>query len=419
MPRSLAAIALILTLLSGILLGQIRTIGQREIYLPARPSANAIALVQTFYGEVNRFLADGDASVLAPYLHPEFADHASYVDSSGTMDDYLDYLRSIRQVVPGLRMESLVISALGDLVVVDVRTAENHKGEFTGFEFELEQGDSGYEILRLERGVIAERWGSRTLPPRFVPALQMSLPVSADSFRELRVDRLELASEAQLTLEQRDPSVLIVESGIIEYELQDMMELPTGPIAVVEQTAGSSNVLSVETASLEPGLPAVLPGGASIRLSNSGSIPAAALLITAKRQAILPTGGVTDGQAIAATGVRVTLLAASGVKGLPASNQIVLSLGMAMLPAGTSLPLHSVEAAEIFVVNAGQLATEYRDGMIDSRASTGEFTKAASGQMFGIGDAGRVHATTGIEYRATGSTPASVWIITMQPSDIR
>src|SRR5688572_9290932 len=104
MARTARAIALMLMLLTGVVLGQLYRLdspGAATI-----PAANPLALqtAERFYAAVNSLLETGDPSALRGTLHDRFVDRASDHESPASAGELEDQLLALRQSLPGIRV---------------------------------------------------------------------------------------------------------------------------------------------------------------------------------------------------------------------------------------------------------------------------------------------------------------------------
>src|SRR5680860_24299 len=76
MPRTAAAFALTLTLLTGIVLGQLHSAGSTRSFATAVPNSHASQTATSFYEAINSLLETGDPGDLRSILHSAFIDHA-------------------------------------------------------------------------------------------------------------------------------------------------------------------------------------------------------------------------------------------------------------------------------------------------------------------------------------------------------
>jgi steroid delta-isomerase-like uncharacterized protein len=112
------------------------------------------AALRRFYEEV---LNGGNLEVADQLLAPDAVDHT--LGSRG-LQAYKQFLSSVHQAFPDMRVEVHDMIAEGDLVATRVTYSGTHQGEFlgvpaTGRRIEV----SGVDFLRMRDGRQAEHWG--------------------------------------------------------------------------------------------------------------------------------------------------------------------------------------------------------------------------------------------------------------------
>src|SRR5687768_1505677 len=150
MPRTLVLFALILTLVTGLVLGQMSSLGQKPVQIAATSDSGAAETARAFYRAINLYLRTGDAQTVEQLLAPGFAGHAPLRAGVESAEAFLQYLESIRSTFPGLQLEVSDISAQAGTVAVDITLTGDTNGAFTGLPLDAGAGVSGYEVLRVE-----------------------------------------------------------------------------------------------------------------------------------------------------------------------------------------------------------------------------------------------------------------------------
>jgi quercetin dioxygenase-like cupin family protein/predicted ester cyclase len=417
MPRTIVLFALILTLMTGLVLGQMSSLFQKPVLIAATSDSAAAETARTFYRAINLYLGTGDAQTLEQLLAPGFVGHVPHVDGVESAQAFLQYLESLRSTFPGLQLEVRDLSAQAGTVAVDIKLTGDTIGAFTGLPLDAGAGVSGYEVLRVEGQQIAERWGSREMPPSFRLAFAGEMPVNADIFSEPRIERLELKPNGVLELIDYGGFLLIAESLGLTYEV---VSLPYPANTSKSPFARSSSDFPVPDEGMSvaaaPGEAAAFPAGVRLQMLNTGSEVVHALVVSV-RQAQLSMGGELPYKVLESIGAERSLMAGGGVvpTSLPDSTRLI-SVGAIVLPPGAVIPRHVTVDAELLVVADGQIEVAVDQGTMVWSQPGKSFTVVRDVQTIGAGDAARANPGTVVEYRTGREEPATLWIVTIGES---
>ena len=102
---------------------------------------------------------------------------------------------------------------------MDITLTGGTNGAFLGLPLDAGAGVSGYEVLRVEGQQIAERWGSREMPPLLHQVFSADLPIPANTILEPRIERLAWEPNGLLELIDYGGFLLIAESWGLTYEV--------------------------------------------------------------------------------------------------------------------------------------------------------------------------------------------------------
>ena len=131
--------------------------------IQAVPSAQVEATTLAFYQGVNDYLEDGNDSALRGTLHPKFVNHQPGGSTNGNDQGFFQQLDSIRRFYPGIQIEPHVtpLSSSAASITLSWNTVTRH--DFAGIG--IDPGDliGRLDLLRIERGLIVERWSSAVL----------------------------------------------------------------------------------------------------------------------------------------------------------------------------------------------------------------------------------------------------------------
>ena len=97
MPRTAAGIAILLTLITGMIVGQLHLVaGNRVITPPVSMQKPADPqLVAAFYESLNHVIRTGDASDVYTLLAPGFVDNSPFLPAPGTTETLLRYFHGL------------------------------------------------------------------------------------------------------------------------------------------------------------------------------------------------------------------------------------------------------------------------------------------------------------------------------------
>ena len=403
MPRRIAFTALALMFLTGLVFGQLHTIGgsyERPATVTNRAASEA---AQGFYDAIDRFLSGEDASIVARNLAPEFVDHSPIFAGNGAADDLIRYLSSLRSSFPEVRLEVAELIASESTVAVDVVVAGSSNGSFAGLGIGKTTSTPGHELLHIEDGLITERWGSQTLPPLFETVTRAGARLNSAPWVEPRLERFALEAGESFTARNRDGALLIVEHG--DFEVVIERDAPGPPIErgfiLPDQTPTPG-----DTISLRAGDMVALPAGPDFRGWLSGG--QSGELLTLKLQ-MLPHSDFVSGafQPLAYDGVPVV----AGINFPAGLNSYDLWIGRAVLPPGTGIPSHLVTGAELVSVIRGELVVTASGGNVVVNGGVSIMTTATGIQTLAAGDGMGAVAGSEIGFRASDTVPAEILFI--------
>jgi predicted ester cyclase/mannose-6-phosphate isomerase-like protein (cupin superfamily) len=410
MPRRIIAPALVLSLLTGLVLGQLRHLGiDQAAAVPSRNSSS-LATAHVFYAAVNQYLGTGDPAPVADLLAPDFVSHNGSLADDQTAEEFLRYLASIRSGFPGLRFETADLVAQDNAVAVEVSLTGSRKGTFAGLDVEAGSGGAGYELLGINEGQVVELWGSRDLP-LFETMLEADGPAVSNSYLEPQFERRFFDKGTEFSYENAQGAVLIPESAGLSLEIEN------GPVTVSSASdeaawpASDERIAHAnEAVHLEPDATVQIPAGHPFRVWNSGADVASMLVLSIRQidpqyyQYTAMSGGGQQSE----TSFEVL---ASGGRLRPFHGPYTIMIGRATLPPGTEIPTHVTGENEMLAVTSGTIEVTVADGTTWlSNEDVGLRTVEGTVELT-AGDGVSSHDGAEIGYRATGSEAAEVWVI--------
>ena len=420
MPRPVAIAALFLMLLTGLVLGQMHTLGTVETPISTDSNTPGTALALQFYEAANTLLATGDATELSAVLHGDFTDHRALTSQARSTDDLIRYFESVREVFPGVHLEATSLQAVGRLVVAEVTLARDLTGSLAGIPFQVRSPSNGFELLRIADDKIVERWDNQPLP--LIETAQLTPPIqSGPGWRSVPVvERHSFEPRGIDEGNSQNGTIFIVESG--------SLNLSTGgdPPVILEMQADfdragePTQAVAVKgSVSLAPGSIAIVPGETRYRAWNSESSNASVLQLTFETLYSSSFDAmVQDDREEMPTGVQTTTFA-EGEHYLPFSNNpFELQVAHAILTPGTSVAAHVVNESETLIVVRGSIEVSTIDG-VALQSTDRSLPQTISGNSV-IDARNGVNATQDaqIGYDVAGNEPAEVWLVNViSPGD--
>lgn len=418
MPRVVSVVALVLMLLTGLVLGQMTSLGRNPAPLAATSDTASAETARAFYSAINLFLKTGDAGSVAHVLAPTFVGHSAHSSREESADDLIHYWQSLRSTFSGLKLEVSDLSAQAGIVAVDVTITGETSGSFAGVALDAGAGVSGYEVLRVEGEQIVERWGSREMPPLYQFGISVDIPIPANAIPEPRIERLTFEPNGSLEVIDHDGFVLIAESGTITYQGVRRRIDRSDPGMVSESASTDSALGKIDaTVELKTGQAFDAPAGVRYRIVNHGPGSANALMLSI-RQGQLGMGNVVAQEVTESIGVNRTLLAGGGSATAQYENgSRAVAVGQVVLSPGATIPRHVVEDAELLVVIEGEIDVTVHHGTLIWNQPGKSFVTVAHKQTISAGQGARANPGAVLEYHAGGDEPATLWIVTIQGGD--
>jgi predicted ester cyclase len=403
--RVVFSCALVLALLTGAVLGQ-----SRALLAPVAPVAGANdeateAVARRFYDAVNAALGSGDLDTLSAIVTPDFADHTGSENGAGSREDLLDAVRRLAAERPVPRLTTLDLTATGPRVTARLQLDGGTPRDFLGLTVATGTAWSEIEILRVERGRVAERWRTPVGTTQLEPLADVAVDVHALGPRVVTLVRLTLSRGSRYRVPPTVLSAAYLESGTLVVP-PDPQE--PGP-ARTWRAGGTSEVVAAgDRAVLDAGDLLVPARHAAPTLVNDGGGVATVLLLT------MVDAGAGDGRAANATvppdGVTVTVLT-GGVEVTPRFGEARLLIGRATLAAGTALGPHAASNPELISVETGSVRLTAAETGVSIRRKADETVEEADGAVLAAGDGALVPPGALVDLRAEGSGPTVMLVV--------
>jgi quercetin dioxygenase-like cupin family protein len=406
MPRAAVGVALVLTLVTGIVLGQLHSLDNPSVTaVPAASNRQAMLTARDFYDAVNTLLSFGNPSHLRGLVHPQFSDHSRHRDP-GTADDLETDLLALRLAFPDLRIEPSNIVAHSGLVMTSLKVTGSPRGEIEGVAIDSDIVDAGFDYLRVEDGVVIERWASPALPwpahAQTIDTLDNIMPRT--TIRYVQLERITLERFAQRVFGGHSGTMLIIESGSIG--------LYRGLPNAVVNAAG----VPIGGATFTTGDHITISAGSPFRIENAEPQPASVLSVTIADHPSQtnPTPAPND-DGSAPSHTRELLTNEARIRAGEGPFELVVQ--QVQIGPGTSIAPHDVAAAEMLLVLEGSIEAAVQIGEValldvwDAVSRQSGLIALSSGQAL-TADPG-----TELSYRVAGSTPATLLLITLLPAE--
>jgi hypothetical protein len=395
-----AAVAIACALLTGLVVGELRSL------LTAPVAGTTIAEPRTahtsaaFYQAMTDVLQTGDPARLRRILHPAFVDHSLGSEEQGSSHDLEAWLLSLRATDPEVRLEAVPLMARDGIAASSLSFALDPSETPQSLRLEVDATGPAYDLLRIENGLVIERWSTASARGPGTIRLASQVEFSAQPVaRMAQLERITVRQYSRLDFANTNGAILLAESGAVE--------------AIV--TAGQGGAADPAQGALLPGETRTFPAGQSFRLSNTGIEPGVVLMASlrafdpAVRQPPEPFGaGLPEGVS------RELLI--SGPAASANDGAIRLALHDVALEPGAAIAAHTVPMAELALLIEGELEAAVSEGPVGLLTSAGSIRRTEDPPALQPGQAIIAYAQTQIGYRAGDAAPARLLIITFLDS---
>jgi len=359
----------------------------------------------SFYAAINSLLKSSDPLSLRALLDAGFVDHAAAGEPPGTTRDLKTSLLAIRTSFPNLRLETSSTILGGDLVASTLSVTGNAHGLVNGVAVEAQLNGPAVDLLRIDSGMVIERWASSTLPNP--PKVETIATIAIDrlpSARVLLLERLVFEGSTSRALSVHEGTVLIVESGGIGVRLRTYGEAAHSGTPAVPDSGDL----------LVAGAVSYIPAGSPFSLETSGSQTASVLQL--RIEGLSPgdrTVPTTVRQVVAPGVTRELLVQGTAIR--PSNGPVSFAIHMVTLSAGTTIAKHRVAETEIVWVMDGSVQVEIDNGDVGSLTEQGTVSRRSG--LFDLSIAQGITGFPGTEVacRASGQSSANVLLITVVP----
>lgn len=405
------AFALILALLSGFTLAQLWSLEPLRLgTIQSIPNSQVEATALAFYQGINAYLENGSGRELRRLLHPDFVSHQPGGPTSGNVDSLLQQFDSIKRHFPGLRIEPRITPVGSTAVSVSLAWDPMAPFDIAGIEIEPADLIGRLDLLRIERGLIAERWSSAVLVARLdaFPALSIELPFALQTM-VARVRPIPLQGDYEPTFSQQGHLLLIDLSGDAFLEV---IGPASTPAMIWKRHQGRIADPAPVTAGMRVKLGQMdaiyLPAGAIFRIWDAGDQDAELIALEFGP----PISGGIHGNGPLLTDLRTTLW--SGVELAEVSDRLTLSFGRVELLPESTITSPNVSGIELACITSGTITMTGSHGEARVRAASGLRSQLVEGHaVLSAGDVSAASPGSRISYHATGTHSSTAWFFSL------
>ena len=223
MSRTIIVFAIVLSVLTGGVVGQLVAMSSPGVAPHTIVSAQRLELTRSFYDGMNRYLETGDAGFLS-LLAPGFQDVGALSDDPGSADSLMAQLDALRASTALEAFEIDEIRDLGQLVLVRLSTGLPPELQAGGFTLSGMRGDGMLEYLKVQGNAIVARWGQGDLIPRTTTSQSDRFTIQSSLSLKIEGDLVTLDRGAEWNPSGAGASWLIVEQGEIAVNVGSEVE---------------------------------------------------------------------------------------------------------------------------------------------------------------------------------------------------
>ena len=366
----------------------------------ASASGNA-EVIRRFYAAANETIATGDTTALHAVVAPHFVDQDPVPGMRPDRGGLEGYLAALHAVVPDMELLVEAVVAGGDQAMARV-AVRGGQGQtlLSGAVVDQPELWGAVDLFRIAGGKVVERWSQTDELSLSRPATAVTFDIAAPTPRVLSLDRFTFEPDAGWSPPPAGPRLIFLESGALRLE---MTPEPT-PGTLPGKQSDAAQVMS-----LSAGGSSLVPAGASLVMTNTGSGDTRALVVTfsvprspdgAPTVDVLPPG--VNGQTLAgdlSTDVRM------------GSAELVVA--QVTLARNARLSLSSADGPVLVAVESGRLTVEpWGRGWL-RRGSDG-VSVDLNEQMMAPGDGLLMHQGGLTTLQIAGDGPAIVHILTLR-----
>lgn len=401
MTKATASIAAILTLLTGLLLGQIGSLAlhaDRPERARSYSSPQALATARSFYDGMNRLLASGDRSIETT-VAPGFVDHTLSEQQGRTLPEMIDWLLAMRATWPHVQMRVVDLEQKDRLIAVRLEFDPGVAAPIPGVPLTPPAPSRVLEFLRVEGSGVTDRWDADTWLPVATFSVDTDVDWNGQSLVVPAIEHLSLDPGRSMQLPLDRTVILRAESGRVQLD-----------------RAGTDLDGNRHPAQepLDAGTVRILAGAGALTLRNVSSEAAEVWAVSANGSSTEPEGS----DDAAPEPPRQPRQAFVAFMPLQVSSDMAgrqhLSVTQISLPPGATVADHVPGIIEEIAV---------LDGSIQVTIGHGRALKCTAGNMahpfdgtetIAAGEGVSAKGTASLGYRVTGPQPATFLIMRIE-----
>jgi hypothetical protein len=408
--------SIVLTLMSGFVLSQLWALeapSSRSIPVAADPhQIEATAL--GFYQAVNAYLGSGDDASMRRMLHPGFVTNQPGSSWAGTTEDFLRHLDSVRRLYPSIQLEPEAASLGNNIASVTLSVSSQQRREFAGIEIDPIEVVGRLDVVRIERGLIVERWSSAPLAGQLEAYSSLSIDWRfASNTLATRVQEFSLENASEPVTNSFSHLLVIVKSGQALLDVTSQADIPAMIWRVQHGRAVPAAPIEPEmTVTLDSMETVYLPAGTEFRIWDSRNLGTSLIALEFGP----PFSREIQQRAPLFEDLAGTLWSGIELEGV--GNRLTLSLGHAALLPQATLSSREVEGMELTWVTGGSLEMASSSGEARVRKAGGTRSQLIDGHaLLQAGETAAAGPGSNITYQVSGDTQATAWFLSLVPAD--
>jgi len=414
MRHAAIVFSILMTLMSGFVLSQLWALepaSSRPIQAMTSSQVEETAL--DFYQAVNAYLDGGDDASLRRILHPGFATHQSGSSWAGTAEELLHHLDSVRLLYPGIQLEPDAISLGSNTASVTLSVSSQQRLEFAGIGIDPVEVVGRLDVMRIERGLVVERWSSAPLAGQLeaYPAISIDLPFTVNTL-VARVKEVPLEGASEPTINHARHLLLIVKSGEAFLDVTRQSAIPTIPAMVWRSNHGhvaaATPIEPKMTIALNPMEAVFLPAGTRFRMWDSSNRDTTLIALEFGP----PMSPEIPSSAPLVTALGRTLWSGIELEGV--GDRLTLSLGSARLLPNSMLSSGATVGMALTWVTSGSIEMSAGGGEARVRKAGGTRSQLTDGHALLLaGESAAAGPGSTIRYLTSCNEPATAWFFSI------
>jgi len=405
MTKCAAIVAILLTLITGMILGQLRLVAGSRVAAPptSLQTSPDTQLAAAFYESLNQVIRTGDVSGVYAKVTPSFVDNSPYQPASGTAESLVRYFRGLHTVAPNAVLEVEDVTADGKLIAIRLKITGVGDLTIAGLPVQSPTAES-FELLRIEGGRVAERWAGALLSAFGESLGEIDIRYDADMLREPRLEKLVFPPGAELNINDHQGTILRVEAGVVMFAAAAPTTYQAGNDA--SPTAEESVVLPAgDSVSIQP--------MRSFLIRNTGRELATLVWLSIREVESQVDPSAPNNHFDAGNSIGVSLLA-GGVPIRPGQGPFDVVIDRMVAPPGTSIPLHTTGEFEMLLVESGTADVAIQEMFVLGVTDDGALKMQKHSFRLEAGDGIAAPSAAELEYLTASDETTVVWVITVR-----